>query len=706
MNTKSYLRSSAFICGLFPALLEADLSQWQVPAAIRNLGYRVEPRHEGCLSAACMVLLPPEMPPPGAFGNLTQSLDARPYRGRKVALSAWVRLEDAAPDDRAQLWMRVLLPDRQLGFYDDMGDRPIRSRELRRFEIAGEVAPEAVSIQIGVLSFGKARVWVDGAQLEAGAAETAEETAARREIQELYGRIDAAYARGDPAEMSRLALSEAQLVMGPSRSPLAAAIDQIGGEMRRGTKIESHSRVTGVGLEAGGAIVSVNNDSCMRGAYASRELISISRDTWVRTPAGWRLKQTALISSRAMTPPTDAATARAVAGEIEQRASPLESAGLAVFGKAVGAARIVALGEATYGAGESFQINRRLLQYLVREKGFTVLAIEANWPEALAVDRYIKTGDGDAREALAAMNFWAWYTQEMLELVEWMRSYNQAPGKHATLTCTSFDAQFGHAAADKALEYLKEYAPDLAAVAQAVFAEAYDIELQRGTLYDERAEAVATRVAGVLREFDVRHRELTTASGEEKWRDARQAAAIVQQACSLRIAGKGPGRRDEILAGNVEWLAGHAFPGEKMVVWAHNMHVGADPQPKSMGAFLRERFGRQLYTVGYAFQRGGLRAKAEGGTEADVTAFEAPPSPAGSGDAVLAAAGLSEFFLDLAGVPPAGPLGRWLAEPHLFHHAGSTWFADDPDANLEPAALAKRYDGLIFIEEAHAARPL
>jgi erythromycin esterase len=346
------------------------------------------------------------------------------------------------------------------------------------------------------------------------------------------------------------------------------------------------------------------------------------------------------------------------------------------------------------------------LEYLVREKGFTVLAIEANWPESLEVDRYIKTGQGDPRKALAGMNFWTWYTEEMLDLVEWMRAYNQSPG-HPPLTFTSFDMQSGHLAADKTLEYLQQYAPDLGAVARAVFSEAYDIEAHRGGIYDDRAEEVAARLANVAHEFDKRHRELTAASGEEKWRDARQAVTVVQQACSLRIPGRGAGYRDEAMAGNAAWVVGSAYPREKIVLWAHNAHVGTAGEPKSMGAFLRERFGRQLYVVGYAFRKGGLRAKGpEGGTAADVKVFDAPPSPEGSGDAVLSGAGLPAFFLDLDGVPAAGALGRWLTEPHLFHRVGSSWFTGDPDANLEPAVLSKRYDGLVFVEEGHAARPL
>ena len=139
-----------------------------------------------------------------------QSLDAAPFRGRKISLTASIRVEGGG---HAQLFLRVLRPGGQLAFYDDMGDRPVASAEWRAAEIAGEVAPDAESIEIGLLSFGQAAVWIDDVQLRPGAAPTGAETAARREIEALYARIDAAYTRGDIAEMARLALPDAQIVL-------------------------------------------------------------------------------------------------------------------------------------------------------------------------------------------------------------------------------------------------------------------------------------------------------------------------------------------------------------------------------------------------------------------------------------------------------------------------------------------------------------
>jgi len=309
------------------------------------------------------------------------------------------------------------------------------------------------------------------------------------------------------------------------------------------------------------------------------------------------------------------------------------------------------------------------------------------------------------------MHFWIWESEEMLDLIEWMRAFNKAPGLHPALSFTSFDMQYSGAAAEKALDYLRQYAPDQAGPAAAAYAEAQDLDSKRTPFFDDRARAAADRAAAVLKVFDSKRSEWIPASSPESWRAARQAAAIVLQACTMRIPGKSAAYRDEAMAANVEWLAASGYPGEKIVLCAHNGHVafGAGVNGlKPMGSWLRERFGKQLYVAGFTFRRGEVRAI---GTRDLNTAQEAlgaqtaPPSPEGSGDAILSAAGLPLFFLDMTRLP-AGPLGRWLAEPHLFHYAGWNWSLDDPGANYLPAALSTLYDGLIFVEEGHAARPM
>jgi erythromycin esterase-like protein len=90
----------------------------------------------------------------------------------------------------------------------------------------------------------------------------------------------------------------------------------------------------------------------------------------------------------------------------------------------------------------------------------------------------------------------------------------------------------------------------------------------------------------------------------------------------------------------------------------------------------------------------------------DLALHDVSPAPEGSGDAVLSAARMPLFFLDMSTVPADSRLGRWLAESHLHYDVGAVWQTDDAEANFIPQALSKSYDGLIFIEEGHAARGL
>jgi len=79
--------------------------------------------------------------------------------------------------------------------------------------------------------------------------------------------------------------------------------------------------------------------------------------------------------------------------------------------------RIVAMGEATHGTREFSQLKHRLFEWLVVEMGFTALAIEANFPECMLLDRFVTTGEGDPLDGITGMRFWPWNTEEVLELI-------------------------------------------------------------------------------------------------------------------------------------------------------------------------------------------------------------------------------------------------------------------------------------------------
>jgi TonB family protein len=131
--------------------------------------------------------------------------------------------------------------------------------------------------------------------------------------------------------------------------------------------------------------------------------------------------------------------------------------------KIIGDARIVSLGEATHGSREFFQLKHRMLEFLATEKGFTIFSIEANMPEAYRLNDYVLNGNGDPAKLIAGMYFWTWNTEEVLDMVLWMREFNKS-GK-GRVQFTGFDMQTPNVAADIVSDFVAkndtEYADTL-----------------------------------------------------------------------------------------------------------------------------------------------------------------------------------------------------------------------------------------------------
>ncbi len=117
-------------------------------------------------------------------------------------------------------------------------------------------------------------------------------------------------------------------------------------------------------------------------------------------------------------------------------------ADLAYLKVLVAGARVVELGEATHGTKEFFQMKHRILEYLVKEMGFNTFAIEATWPESNLLNDYVMTGQGDPARLLAGLYFWTWNTQEVLDMIRWMRRHNENPGSAPKVSFFGFDMQY------------------------------------------------------------------------------------------------------------------------------------------------------------------------------------------------------------------------------------------------------------------------
>ncbi len=377
----------------------------------------------------------------------------------------------------------------------------------------------------------------------------------------------------------------------------------------------------------------------------------------------------------------------------------------------IGDARVVGLGESTHGTHEFFRLKHRLFEFLATEMGFTIFALETNFTEALCANSYVLTGKGDAEECVRAL-YGVWHQQEWVELLRWMRRYNQTHGTQ--LEFHGFDMQSTEATAGAVLAYLREVDPpavreaerSLGPLATPVSTPHYlalSVEKQRG---------IAAGIARLRGELERRRDDYVRRSGPARWTLARQQLQLLGLAEERLHVSDASARhlRDRDMAEMVSWLLESAGPKAKMVVSAHNYHVGHE-EVTSMGHHLEERLGPAFTSLGFIFHGGELTALYQ--TDDGKQRFDAVPLPAPateSLEAALVQSGHPLFALDLRQVPQQGPVADWFS---AWRPAWEVGFSVS-DAELRDATqqLARRivpgdaHDALIFAAQTTAARRL
>ncbi len=370
--------------------------------------------------------------------------------------------------------------------------------------------------------------------------------------------------------------------------------------------------------------------------------------------------------------------------------------------KLIGNARIVALGEATHGTREFFQLKHRMLEFLVTEMGFTAFGMEAPLLEAFDVNHYVLTGEGDPAKALSGLHFYIWDTEEVLDMVRWMRQYNADPRHRKKVRFYGFDMQFAPRAARATLAYLRRVDPELAAAAEKPLTllsnPIASIENDPTSLSKELSQQLAAFTSELLAHFDERKQEYVRRSSPSEWTLARQYARILTQWTDF--IGH-PAMRDHYMAENLAWILKQDGPDTRIAVWAHNTHVAT--ASSRMGGDLRKMFGNELVVFGFAFNRGAFRALSE--KNGDIRRFEVGPAPVGSFDATIAAAGLPIAAVPLRRLPSAGSVGEWFNTERMTHDIG-VYDEQNEAHNFVTLPVARVFDVLLFVEKTSAARAL
>lgn len=329
---------------------------------------------------------------------------------------------------------------------------------------------------------------------------------------------------------------------------------------------------------------------------------------------------------------------------------------------------IVALGDGTHGTHEFYTVKLRVIEFLVRELNFDVVALEAPFPTLEKLDAYVQGGAGDPRALLRDLRraiYPFWNSEELLAVVEWMRGYNAQRAGRPPVRIGGIDPFECAEAANQVVAYLRGVDPAAAAAVEVMYASA-------------RTERVRDELAA-------REAELVGRTSAAAFHEALQYA---------RVAAQGQYRsgdaRDEAMAENVLWLRAHRSTTGRIVVWAHNGHISETANAfarRPMGAVLKSVAGEDYFAIG---------TLAGSGT---FVGWTPPPNIAVTRKFAPLQHGMYESYFRRRSavaqfIPLREPLPPWLPEQTAFNASGS----GDTGATRVTERLADLFDAVIYID--------
>ncbi len=378
----------------------------------------------------------------------------------------------------------------------------------------------------------------------------------------------------------------------------------------------------------------------------------------------------------------------------------------------IGDAQLVGLGESTHGTHEFFAAKARIIRHLVRDRGFRVMAMEANQLALEKVNRYLE-GSGDSVRAVMRTMFRVWNTETMEQLLEWLREFN-ARHPDDRVRFVGYDMQDQRTPYDTLMAIVGRLEPRLQPTIEAL---AGEYRAQRSYATPQVADTIRARwgmqADSLWRLVTARSAQWRGANGGERRRLdvawAVQSANLIRQAAGFNVQLFSP-ERDSLMAANLDWALAELAPGKRAIVWAHDVHVskGGDPAVSfnagaQMGAQLRRTHG-DAYRVFSLLTAAGAYSATRGLTDYTYVAAAAFPAPSGSIEAALAAlsrpAGTVGWVADLRAAR-TDPGAAWLRVSRPIRSIG--YAAYDYGFDLT-AVLPLEFDGVVFIAHTTPSR--
>jgi len=385
--------------------------------------------------------------------------------------------------------------------------------------------------------------------------------------------------------------------------------------------------------------------------------------------------------------------------------------------------RIVGLGEATHGSREFFQFKHRMLEFLVKELGFQIFAIEASYAGCNNINNYVLYGKGDPAEALASQKFWTWDTEEVRDMIQWMREYNTEVPGDKKVKFLGYDLQHLEQGMDLVEAFVTKHIPKYAdTVSTAISHLRIDpfaiTDLPKADPEDKaRILSQLYEMMGILSFHET---PLIRETSADAYAFVLHNARVITQfyaAYSKPMMGKdsfqsAAALRDLYMAENIEHILNTEGPDARVVVWAHNGHISNATWGMNfpaMGSHLKKTLGDAYYALGFAFNRGSFQARLmdpNSDQNGALIEFSVNSAPEGSVEWSLSKSGIGKFVLNFSSSPDNGIVQKWLASAHPMRFIGAAFSPKIGDKQyMAPIIPKDHFDGVVFFEMTSRARP-
>jgi erythromycin esterase-like protein len=392
----------------------------------------------------------------------------------------------------------------------------------------------------------------------------------------------------------------------------------------------------------------------------------------------------------------------------------------------IGDAELALLGEASHGTHEFYASRANITKQLILESGFRGVVVEADWPDAYRVNRYVRHESRDATAIEALDDFrrfptWMWRNTDVVAFVEWLREHNEGLPPEQQTGFYGMDLYALHSSMRAVLEYLQKADPEAAARARDRYAcfDRYGEDPQAYAYVDTFGlESCEDAVVDVMTTLRRRAAQLSSdgAIQRDAYFFAEQNARLVTNAeeyyrTMFRGGTQSWNLRDQHMAGTVDALRQHLSPHgapAKLAVWAHNSHLG-DARATEMGQrgelnvgqLMRERYPGQTALIGFTTAHCTVTAVSDWGEPVQLKRVR-PPLP-DSYEHVFHDLGTPRFFLPLRdeSVQPH------LMKPRLERAIGVIYRPEtERQSHYFYATLPSQFDAVLHFDHTRAVRPL